>query len=88
MKGKIETNRSITYRGLEIHEESYFYPCDEQIDSNWGVQYVINGLPNRKHYFRSPGSAIEFIDFYRDFLQKGATIAKLPGSEEANSGGA
>ena len=70
MKGSIKTDRRIEYRGLTIHEESFSVADDPQVDTCWGVQYVIDGLPHRRRFFQTPGMAVEYIDFQLDVAEK------------------
>ncbi len=66
------TNRKMDYRLFTIKEKSFsLTPSNEARltgDSNWGVRYVVSGFPGtRIRHFRTPGEAVEYIDYYLDF---------------------
>lgn len=70
MRGTIKTDRKMTYREIVICEESYFSPNGGATETNWGVRYVIYEFPHRRRFFANPGSAVEYIDFYLDVVEK------------------
>ena len=89
VRGSIKTNRSIIYRNVVILEESYSADTDHQAETNWGVRYVVYGLPHRKRFFHTPSQAVEYIDFHLDVAEKLANplLAVNPGKPEGDSGG-